>query len=116
MQLKILHNPRCSKSRQAKKLLEERNISFETILYLNQYLSKSELEKIVNNFSGSPILLVRTKEKLFKELKIKKEDLSDTKYLIELFSQHPKLIERPLLLAENDTIIGRPPENFLKLI
>ena len=116
MQLKILHNPRCSKSRQAKKLLEERNISFETILYLNEHLSKIELEKIVNNFPGSPVLLVRTKEKIFKELKIKKEDLSDTKYLIELFSQYPKLIERPLLLSEKETIIGRPPENFLKLI
>ena len=116
MQLKILHNPRCSKSRQAKKLLEERNISFETILYLNEQLSESELEKIVNNFSGSPLLLVRTKEKLFKDLKIKKESLDDKKYLIELFSQYPELIERPLLLSEKDTIIGRPPENFLKLI
>jgi len=53
---------------------------------------------------------------LFKDLKIKKEALDDREYLIELFSQHPRLIERPLLLSENDTIIGRPPENFLKLI
>jgi arsenate reductase len=86
MKLKIIHNPRCSKSRQAKNLLEERNISFETILYLSEYLSKTEIRKIVNNFSDSPI------------------------------SKYPKLIERPLLLLENKTIIGRPPENFLEFI
>ncbi|MAS62936.1 MAG: arsenate reductase (glutaredoxin) [Euryarchaeota archaeon] len=116
MKLKIIHNPRCSKSRQAKNLLEERNISFETILYLSEYLSKTEIRKIVNNFSDSPILLVRIKEKLFKDLKIKKEMLNDKKYIIELLSKYPKLIERPLLLLENKTIIGRPPENFLEFI
>ena len=116
MQLKIFHNPRCSKSRQAKKLLEERNSSFETILYLNEKISKIELDKIITNFSGSPILLVRTKEKLFKDLNIKKENLNDKNYIIELLSKYPKLIERPLLLSENKTIIGRPPENFLELI
>ena len=116
MKLKIIHNPRCSKSRQAKNLLEERNISFETILYLSEYLSKTEIRTIVNNFSDSPILLVRIKEKLFKDLKIKKEMLNDKKYIIELLSKYPKLIERPLLLLENKTIIGRPPENFLEFI
>ena len=116
MQLKILHNPRCSKSRQGKKLLEDKNITFETILYLDEQISKIEMGKIVNNFSDSPILLVRTKEKLFKELKINKEDLNDKKYVIELLSKYPKLIERPLLLSEKETIIGRPPENFLELI
>ncbi len=116
MQLKILHNPRCSKSRQGKRLLEEKNITFETILYLDEQISKIEMGKIVNNFSDSSILLVRTKEKLFKDLKIKKEDLNDKKYVIDLLSKYPKLIERPLLLSEKKTIIGRPPENFLKLI
>ena len=67
MQFKLYHNPRCSKSRQAKTLLEENNIAFETILYLNTPLTEKELEYILNNLSVKPIFLVRTKEKLFKE-------------------------------------------------
>ena len=70
MKLKIIHNPRCSKSRQAKKLLEDNNVSFETILYLVNPLKENDLEKILNNLPTKPKSLVRIKEKLFKDLEI----------------------------------------------
>ena len=116
MQFKLYHNPRCSKSRQAKTLLENNNITFETILYLDTPLTEHELETILNNLSTKPIFLVRTKEKLFKELNINLENLTDKKFIAKLLANYPKLMERPLLVSLNKTIIGRPPENFMELI
>lgn len=116
MELKFYHNPRCSKSRKAKKLLEENNVIFETVLYLNSPLTEDELKVILNNLSTEPIFLVRIKEKFFKELNINLESLSDKKFVSKLLSKHPKLMERPLLTSKNKTIIGRPPEKFLELI
>ena len=116
MQFKLYHNPRCSKSRQAKTLLEDNNINFETILYLNTPLTEKELEFILNNLSVKPIFLVRTKEKLFKELNINLEHLVDKKFIAKLLVNYPKLMERPLLVSSNKAIIGRPPENFMELI
>jgi arsenate reductase len=116
MQFKLYHNPRCSKSRQAKTLLEDNNINFETILYLNTPLTENELESILNNLSTKPIFLVRTKEKLFKELNINLEHLADKKFIAKLLSNYPKLMERPLLVSSNKAIIGRPLENLMELI
>ena len=116
MSLILYHNPRCSKSRQGKQILEENNVKFETKLYLKTPLSKLELEKIVEKFPKNPILLVRTKENIFKELKIKKEDLSNKKEVIKLIQKYPKLMERPLLISTKKTVIGRPPENFFEFI
>ncbi len=116
MQLKLYHNPRCSKSRQAKEMLEERGVSFETVLYLNNPLSVGELEKIIKNLSVEPNLLVRTKEDLFKNLNINLEHLNDAIFVANLLSEHPKLMERPLLISPNKSSIGRPIENFFDLI
>ncbi|MAT48589.1 MAG: arsenate reductase (glutaredoxin) [Euryarchaeota archaeon] len=116
MQYKLFHNPRCSKSRQAKNLLEEKNISFETILYLVNPLKENELEQILINLTTNPNSLVRIKEKLFKELNINIEKLDDGKFVAKLLAKNPKLMERPLLTTPNKAIIGRPPENFLEII
>jgi len=116
MQFKLYHNPRCSKSRQAKTLLENNNITFETILYLDTPLTENELETILNNLSTKPIFLVRTKEKIFKELNINLENLTNKKFIAKLLANYPKLMERPLLVSSNKAIIGRPPEKFMELI
>ena len=116
MQFKLYHNPRCSKSRQAKTLLENNNITFETILYLDTPLTENELETILNNLSTKPIFLVRTKEKNFKELNINLENLTNKKFIAKLLANYPKLMERPLLVSSNKAIIGRPPEKFMELI
>ena len=116
MQFKLYHNPRCSKSRQAKTLLENNNITFETILYLDTPLTENELETILNNLSTKPIFLVRTKEKIFKELNINLENLTNKKFIAKLLANYPKLMERPLLVSSNKEIIGRPPEKFMELI
>lgn len=112
--LKIYHNPRCSKSRQGLALLEESGKEFDVVKYLDNTPSYLELAAIIGKLGIKPIELVRKGETIWKE-KYKKENFSD-KELIELMVQNPKLIEQPIVVLDNEAVIGRPPENIKKLL
>ena len=112
--LKIYHNPRCSKSRQGLALLEESGKEFDIIKYLDNTPSYLELAALIGKLGIKPIELVRKGETIWKE-KYKNENFSD-KELIELMVQNPKLIERPIVVLDNEAVIGRPPENIKKLL
>ena len=111
---KIYHNPRCTKSRQTLKLLEENEVKPEVILYLGNPPTERELEKIIKLLNIKPIELVRTKEAVWKELGLKK-DTAD-KHIIKAMADNPTLIERPIVIKDNKkAALGRPPENVLEL-
>lgn len=112
--MKIYHNPRCSKSRQALTILNEKNIEFEIVEYLKDNLSISELEIIIEKLDINPISLVRKNESIWKE-KYKGKNLSD-KEIVQAMAENPKIIERPIVINEKRAILGRPPENILKII
>tara|TARA_R110002012_G_scaffold56057_8_gene143374 strand:- start:889 stop:1233 length:345 start_codon:yes stop_codon:yes gene_type:complete len=112
--LKIYHNPRCSKSRQGLALLEESGKEFDIIKYLDNTPSYLELAALIGKLGIKPIELVRKGETIWKE-KYKNENFSDIE-LIELMVQNPKLIERPIVVLDNEAVIGRPPENIKKLL
>ncbi|RXG23469.1 arsenate reductase (glutaredoxin) [Leeuwenhoekiella aequorea] len=112
--LKIYHNPRCSKSRQGLALLEESGKEFDVVKYLDNTPSYIELAALIGKLGIKPIELVRKGETIWKE-KYKNENFSD-KELIELMVQNPKLIERPIVVLDNEAVIGRPPENIKKLL
>ncbi|MEP3349775.1 MAG: arsenate reductase (glutaredoxin) [Marinomonas sp.] len=109
----IYHNPRCSKSRQTLQLLEEHNIQPDVRLYLQEPPSVDELKRILNLLDMSPLELMRTKEALYKELGLNK-DSSDEERL-QAMHQNPKLIERPIVIHNDQAKLGRPPENVLEL-
>ncbi len=104
--IKIYHNPRCSKSREALTLLENSNVEFETIKYLTDPLSVKELTEIIKLLKIDPIDLLRKNEKIWKE-NFKGKKLSD-KEIISIMVDNPKLIERPIIINKNKAIIGRP--------
>ena len=104
--IKIYHNPRCSKSREALTLLENSNVAFETIKYLTDLLSVKELTEIIKLLKIDPIDLLRKNEKIWKE-NFKGKKLSD-KEIISIMVDNPKLIERPIIINKNKAIIGRP--------
>lgn len=106
--MKIYHNPRCSKSRQGLAILENSNLQFETIKYLDTPVSKEELTSIINLLEISPIQLVRKNEAIWKE-NFKGKELSDSE-IIEAMVTNPKLIERPIVINNGKAVIGRPPE------
>ncbi|MES0873175.1 arsenate reductase (glutaredoxin) [Sinimarinibacterium thermocellulolyticum] len=112
----ILHNPRCSKSRETVKLLQERGIELPVIEYLQTPPTKAELAEICKLLDVKPLQLVRTKEALFAELGLSKDNgFSDAQWLAVL-AEHPKLLERPIVIYKGRAALGRPPEKVLDLL
>jgi arsenate reductase len=110
----IWHNPRCSKSREALKLLEEQNIEADVFKYLDAPLSKEDITALLKKLSISARELMRTKEDVYKELNLKEVDDEDK--LIDAMVANPRLIERPIIIEENRAVIGRPIEKVIDFI
>jgi arsenate reductase len=113
--IQILHNPRCSKSRQTLALLEEKGIAPEIIKYLDTPPSASELKTILTKLGFSARELLRKGEEDYKKLNLKDPDLSE-QALIEAMVNHPKLIERPIVIHNDKARVGRPPESVLDIV
>ncbi len=111
----IYHNPKCGKSRQTLAILEERGIIPEIILYLKHPPSPAELVDILAQLKFSPRQLMRTGEAIYKELGLKDSDHTDIQ-LITLMSEHPKLIERPIVIRNGVAKVGRPPEAVIEIL
>lgn len=112
---RIYHNPRCSKSRETLALLEKQQQDIEIIEYLKTPPTVGELSDILQQLNMRPRQLLRSKEPLYKELQLDNENLTD-KELIEAMCAHPKLIERPIVIKNNQAAIGRPPETVLNIL
>ena len=110
----IWHNPRCGKSRDAVKLLEEKGIDADVVKYLETPPSKKELKAVLKMLGISARELMRTKEDIYKELNLKEE--SDEKKLIDAMVENPKLIERPVVIKDGKAAIGRPLENIVDIL
>jgi arsenate reductase len=114
--IRIYHNPRCSKSRQTKSILDEQGCEYDVIEYLQQPPSASELKNILQMLNRKPLDIMRTGETLFKELGLsKKDDRTDDEW-ISIMLEHPKLIERPIVVSGGKAVMGRPPENVLSIL
>ena len=111
----LFHNPRCSKSRQALKLLEQEKENFEVFMYLDEKLEKDFLKEIIQKLGISPRDLLRRGESAYKDNNLKDSNISDEE-IINLMIEHPKLIERPIYIKDTKAIIGRPPEEVLKIV
>lgn len=113
--LKLYHNPRCSKSRQALELLRERGVEPELVHYLEHPPSTEALQTLLQQLGMTPRALLRRGESEYKELGLADPALSDTQ-IIEALSRHPRLIERPIAVRGDRATVGRPPENVLALL
>lgn len=114
-QISIFHNPRCSKSRGALELLEERGIHPEIVRYLETPPSAAELKALLGKLGIGARQLLRTGEDEYKELDLANPSLSDEQ-LIQAMVAHPKLIERPIVIVGDKAVIGRPPEKVLEIL
>lgn len=110
--MKILHNPRCTKSRETLKLIEENGVDVEVVEYLKEVPTKEELKSLVKKLGMKASDIVRKNEPVFKE-KFKGEVLSEDEWIIAMI-ENPKLIERPIVVKGDRAVLGRPPENVLK--
>ncbi len=110
----IWHNSRCSKSRNAVTLLEEKGVEAEVVKYLDTPPSKEELIEMLKMLGLSAREVMRTKEAIYKELNLKNENDEDK--LISAMVENPKLIERPIVIKDGKAAIGRPIENIEELL
>jgi arsenate reductase len=111
----LYHNPRCSKSRGALELLEARGLTPTIVRYLDTPPSAAEIKALLAKLGISARQLLRTGEDDYKALNLAHSSLDETA-LIAAMASHPKLIERPILIAGDKAVIGRPPEKVLELI
>lgn len=111
----IYHNPRCSKSRASLALLEQHKAEIEVINYLQQPPSVAVLADILQKLGKSPRELIRKQESEYKEHGFADSKLSDAE-LLSMMVQFPKVIERPIVLANGKASIGRPPEAILEIL
>lgn len=115
MSVTLYHNPRCSKSRQTLQLLQERGIEPQVIEYLKTPPDADTLRAILAQLGIGPRDLLRRKEAEYKALGLDNPELSDAE-LIQAMIEHPRLIERPIVLTDKGAAIGRPPENVLEVL
>ena len=111
----IYHNPRCSKSRQALQILRDSGIEPNIVEYLKTPLQKDELKKISTSLGLRPKDFTRKNESELKEKSLVNNLENDDK-MIELMAAYPKIIERHIVVFKDKAVLGRPPENVLKLI
>ena len=109
--IKIYHNTRCTKSRQGLKYLQEKGLDFEVVEYLKEGLKEEELESILAKLNFSPMDLIRKNEAIWKSDFKAKVNLSDQQVILAMV-QHPKLMERPIVINGDKAAVGRPTENI----
>nr|WP_225776667.1 arsenate reductase (glutaredoxin) [Pseudomonas sp. Marseille-Q3773] len=113
--LTLYHNPRCSKSRGALELLEARGLAPTIVRYLDTPPDVATLAALLGKLGIGPRQLLRSGEDEYKELNLADPALTDAQ-LIEAMARHPKLIERPILVAGDKAVVGRPPEKVLEIL
>ena len=111
----IYHNPRCSKSRQTLQLLEEKGVDPNIVLYLEAPPDQGTLSKLINQLGITARELIRSGEDEYKAMKLSDKSLSD-EALVNAMVRSPKLIQRPIVVANGKAVLGRPPENILDII
>lgn len=113
--IRIYHNPRCSKSRETLALLQEKNIEPTVVEYLKETPSALELAEILKKLGLSAQQLVRRKEDAYKSLGLDQPDVTESQ-LINAMVENPKLIERPIVVVGDQARIGRPPHSVLEIL
>ena len=113
MAVTIYHNPRCSKSRQTLAILEEKGVDHDVVEYLTNPPSQAELKRVLTKLGLKPADIIRKKEA--KAAGIDASTMNDAD-LIKAMVANPIVIERPIVVTDDQAVMGRPPENVLTII
>jgi arsenate reductase len=110
----VLFNPRCSKCRQARDLLDERGVKADLVHYLDDRPSRDDIVRIYGLLGiDDPRGMMRTSENMYGELGLAS---AEPDQLFDAMASHPILIERPIVIVGNRAVVARPPERLLELI
>jgi arsenate reductase len=112
--IEIWHNPQCSKSRNAMELLEAKGLNTSVIKYLENVPTKEQIKAVLKKLNMKASQILRTGEDIYKELNLK--EIDDEDKLIEIMTEYPILIERPIIIKGEIAVIARPIENLEELL
>jgi arsenate reductase len=115
MTIEIWHNPRCSKSRETLALLEQKNITANIYLYLDEKPNAQTIKSVLGKLGITARELLRNSEDAYKTQNLKDKTLSDDA-LISAMVNEPKLIQRPIVINDDEARLGRPPEDVLEIL
>lgn len=114
-QITIYHKPTCSTCRQAVQLLKESGKPFAAVNYYEKPFTRTGLKTLLKKAGLTPRQVLRTKEDVYKELKLSERTLSDDE-LIDLMVKHPDLIQRPLVDAGETAVLARPADSIKQVL
>lgn len=110
----VYEKPTCTTCRKVAKLFIENGVDFEKVNYYIEPFSKSQLQSLLKKMKMKPSELLRTKEEIYKKLKIKEKNFSEDQ-ILELMIKYPDLVQRPIVEMGNKAILARPPEKIREL-
>lgn len=112
--IKIYHNPRCKKSREGLKYLQNLGVDFKVVEYLKESLSVDELKEILKKLDKKPDEIIRQQEDYYKK-ELKNKQFTDEEWLI-ILTENPSLIQRPIVVGKYKAVIAQPPELMLQVV
>ena len=114
MPTEVFFNPRCSKCRTVRGILEERGVEADYLRYLESTPSRERLEAVLQMLgSDDPRDMMRTGESVYAELDLAEAGRDE---LFDAMVEHPILIERPIVIVDGRAVIARPPERALEIL
>jgi len=116
LKTEIYYNPRCSKCRQTLALLREHGVDPSIVPYLDKPPGRNALSQIIRMLDIDPRDLVRFKEGKARELGLSRKDKRSQSAWIQILTQNPSLLERPIVIHGGKAAIGRPPENVIRIL
>lgn len=113
--LTVLHNPRCSTSRHAIDVAAEADAAVTVVQYLKTPLDRAQLLELIAKLEDPPADLVR-KDAFFTEQGLSAEDFTTPEEVADLLVEHPRLMQRPVLVRGDHAIIGRPKDRVAQFL
>jgi arsenate reductase len=113
--LTIYQKPTCTTCRTVLKMLQQSGVDFDAINYYIEPIPKTKLNDLLVKMGIKPRGLLRSKEPIYKQLRLAERNLSDDQ-LVDLMVKHPDLIERPIIEIGERAILARPPERLKEIL
>jgi arsenate reductase len=115
MRIVVYQKPTCTTCRQVYAALKESGVDFEAVDYYTDPIPKAKLKELLKKMGMKPRELLRTKEEIYKKLKLGEKDLSDGE-ILDLMAEHPDLIQRPIVEKGSQAILARPAERLKEIL
>jgi arsenate reductase len=115
MRITVYQKPTCTTCRQVHAALKEAGVDFDAVDYYTDPLTRTQLQGLIRKMGIAPRDLLRTKETIYRTLKLGQRDVSDAE-LIDLMVKNPDLIQRPIVEKGSRAILARPAERLKEIL